>query len=77
MLFYIIEEATTTTTKTIIDFHKEPWTIAILFCINTISMRQKNIKKVIKSLENRGILLKETAKKIVVKKEDPSILLDH
>ena len=40
-------------------------------------MRQKKIKKVIKSLENRGILLKETAKKIVVKKEDPSILLDH
>ena len=33
--------------------------------------------KVIKSLENRGILLKETNKKLLVKKEDFSIFLGH
>ena len=35
------------------------------------------IIKVFRSLENRGILLKETTKKIIVKKEDHSILLLH
>ena len=33
--------------------------------------------KVIKSLENRGILLKGTTKKLLVKKEDLKIFLDH
>ena len=33
--------------------------------------------KVIKSLENRGILLKGTAKKLSVKEEDFKIFLDH
>ena len=33
--------------------------------------------KVIKSLENRGILLKETNKKLLVKKEDFSIFLGY
>ena len=37
----------------------------------------KDIIKVMTSLENRGILLKETTKKKVVKKEDFSIFLDH
>ena len=35
------------------------------------------IIKVIRSLENREILLKGTTKKIIVKKEDYSILLHH
>ena len=33
--------------------------------------------KVIKSLENRGILLKGTTKKLLVKKEDLKNFLDH
>ena len=37
----------------------------------------KDIIKVIRSLENRGILLKGITKKIVVKKEDFSSFLDH
>ena len=35
----------------------------------------KDIIKVIKSLENRGILLKGTTKKLLVQKEDFKILL--
>ena len=37
----------------------------------------KDIMKVIRSLENRGILLKELLEKLLVKKEDFSIFLDH
>ena len=37
----------------------------------------KDIIKVIRSLENRGILLKETIRKITFKKEDFSVLLEH
>ena len=37
----------------------------------------KNIIKVIKSLENRGILLKELLEKLLVKREDFSIFLGH
>ena len=37
----------------------------------------KNIIKVIKSLENRGILLKELLEKLLVKKEDFSLFLGH
>ena len=33
--------------------------------------------KVIRSLENRGILLKEPLEKLVFKEEDISIFLDH
>ena len=33
--------------------------------------------KVIRSLENRGILLKVTTRKLLVQKEDFSIFLDH
>ena len=37
----------------------------------------KDIIKVIKSLENRGILLKELLEKLLVKKEDFSLFLGH
>ena len=37
----------------------------------------KDIIKVIKSLENRGILLKELLEKLLVKKEDFSLFLCH
>ena len=37
----------------------------------------KDIIKVIRSLENRGILLKETTKKLLVKKDDFSVFLNH
>ena len=37
----------------------------------------KDIIKVIKSLENRGILLKELQEKLLVKKEDFSLFLGH
>ena len=37
----------------------------------------KDIIKVIKSLENRGILLKELLEKLLVKKEDFSVFLGH
>ena len=37
----------------------------------------KDITKVIKSLENRGILLKELLEKLLVKKEDFSLFLGH
>ena len=37
----------------------------------------KDIIKVVKSLENRGILLKELLEKLLVKKEDFSLFLGH
>ena len=37
----------------------------------------KDIMKVTKSLENRGSLLKEPLEKLLVKKEDLLIFLDH
>ena len=37
----------------------------------------KDIMKVMKSLENRGILLKETIKNLIVKKKDFTLFLDH
>ena len=37
----------------------------------------KDIIRVIKSSENRGILLKRTTKKLLVKMEDFQIFLDH
>ena len=37
----------------------------------------KYIMKVIRSLENRGIFLKEQLEKLLVKKEDFSVFLNH
>ena len=37
----------------------------------------KDIMKVIKSLKNKGIFLRETTKKLLVNKEDFKIFLDH
>ena len=44
-----------------------------------ITLTKNEIKdiKVIRSLENRGILLKETTKKLLVKKDDFSVFLNH
>ena len=43
------------------------------FRITLANNEIKDIIKVIKSLENRGILLERTTKKIKVKKEDYSV----
>ena len=52
---------------------KKFWGSIIMLTSNEI----RYIMKVIRSLENRGILLKEPLEKLVFKKEDISIFLDH
>ena len=52
---------------------KKFWGSKIMLTSNEI----RYIMKVIRSLENRGILLKEPLEKLVFKKEDISIFLDH
>ena len=44
-----------------------------------VTLTNNEIKdmKVMKSLENRGILLKETIKNLIVKKKDFTLFLDH